>query len=154
MLTGQMWVLKLLAGYPKCIHTQLGVHSHVFYAIIDEPCALCYTDSKFVTLEEQLAIFLYCSVSSLTVGHLGEWFPRSNDTITLWAIFYFNCLFLKFKILIVISRKCWHSLLTTILYKSCDTSKCQEPYPPRDMAESKILALLPRCTGCHWWKSH
>ena len=83
MLTGQMWVLELLAGHPERIHTQLGVHSHVFYAIIDELCALGYTDSKFVTLEEQLAIFLYCSVTSLTVRHLGERFQRSNDTITL-----------------------------------------------------------------------
>ena len=41
------------------------------------------SDSKFVTLEEQLAIFLYCSVTDLTVRHLGEWFQRSNDTITL-----------------------------------------------------------------------
>ena len=83
MLTGQMWVLELLSGQPECIFTQLGVHPHVFYAIIDELCALCYTDSKFVTLEEQLAIFLYCSVTILTVRHLGEQFQRSNDTITL-----------------------------------------------------------------------
>ena len=83
MLTGQMWVLELLAWHPECICTHLGVHSHVFYAIIDELHALGYTDSKFVTLEEQLAIFLYCSVTSLTVRHLGEWLQRSNDTITL-----------------------------------------------------------------------
>ena len=83
MLTGQMWVLELLAGHPGCIHTQLGVHSHVFYTIIDELCTLGYTDSKFVTLEEQLAIFLYCSVTILTVRHLGEQFQKSNDTITL-----------------------------------------------------------------------
>ena len=83
MLTGRMWVLELLAGHPECICTQLGVHSHVFYAIVDKLHALGYTDSKFVTLEEQLAIFLYCSVTSLTVRHLGERFQRSNDTITL-----------------------------------------------------------------------
>ena len=67
MLTGQMWVLELLAGHPECIHTQLEIHSHVFYAIIDELHSLGYTDSKFVTLEEQLAIFLYCSVTGLMV---------------------------------------------------------------------------------------
>ena len=49
MLTGQMWVLELLAGHPEHSRTQLGVHSHVFYAIIDELHALGYTDSKFVT---------------------------------------------------------------------------------------------------------
>ena len=83
MLTGQMWVLELLAGHPECIHTQLEIHSHVFYAIIDELHTLGYTDSKFVTLEEQLVIFLYCSITSLTVRHLGESFQRFHDTITL-----------------------------------------------------------------------
>ena len=72
MLTGQMWVIELLAGHPEHICTDLGVHKHVFYTIIDELCELGHTDSKFVTLEEQLAIFLYCSVTGLTVRHLGE----------------------------------------------------------------------------------
>ena len=83
MLTGQMWVLELLAGHPERIRTELGVHTHVFYALIDELHELGYSDSKFVTLEEQLAIFLYCSVTGLTVRHLGERFQRSNETITL-----------------------------------------------------------------------
>ena len=83
MFTGQMWVLELLAGHPECIHTEPGVHAHVFYALKNELCELGYSDSKFVTLEEQLAIFLYCSVTGLTVRHLGEQFQWSNETITL-----------------------------------------------------------------------
>ena len=55
MLTGQMWVIELLGGHPEHIRTELGVHKHVFYAIIDELRELGHTDSKFVTLEEQLA---------------------------------------------------------------------------------------------------
>ena len=39
-------------------------------ALIDELCSLGYTDSKFVTLEEQLAIFLYCSVTGLQLDTL------------------------------------------------------------------------------------
>ena len=72
MLTGQMWVLELLAGHPECICKVLGVHTHVFYALIDELRELGYSDSTFVTLEEQLAIFLYFSVTGLTIRHLGE----------------------------------------------------------------------------------
>ena len=83
VLTGQMWVIELLAGHPERIRTELGVHKHVFYAIIDELRELGHTDSKFVTLEEQLAIFLYCSVTGLTVRHLGERFQRANDSITM-----------------------------------------------------------------------
>lgn len=82
ILTGEMWVMELLAGHPEHIRTELGVHSHVFYALIDELRDMGCTDSKYVSLEEQLAIFLYCSVTGLTVRHLGERFQRSNDTIT------------------------------------------------------------------------
>lgn len=84
-LTGQMWVLELLAEHPECIRTELGVHRHVFYALINPLREKGHTDSKYVTLEEQLAIFLYCSVTGLTVRHLGERFQRSNDTITRCA---------------------------------------------------------------------
>ena len=81
MFTGQMWILELLAGHPECICTELGVHQHVFYALIEELHELGHTNSKYVTLEEQLIIFLYCLVTGLTVRHLGERFQRSNDTI-------------------------------------------------------------------------
>src|SRR5882762_7344743 len=81
ILTGQMWVMELLMGHPERICTELGVHRHIFYALIDELHEMGYTDSKYVTLEEQLAIFLYCSVTGLTIRHLGERFQRSNETI-------------------------------------------------------------------------
>lgn len=85
MLTGHMWVLELLAGHPERIRTALGCHCDTFLTLIDELRALGHSDSKYVTLEEQLAIFLYCSVTGLTVRHLGERFQRSNDTITRLA---------------------------------------------------------------------
>jgi hypothetical protein len=37
ILTGEGWVLKLLNGHPKWIHTELGVHWHVFCCLV---CAL------------------------------------------------------------------------------------------------------------------
>ena len=82
MFTGQMWILELWAGHPEHICTELGVHQHVFYALIEELCELGCTNSKYVTLEEQLTIFLYCLVTGLTIKDLGERFQRSNDTIT------------------------------------------------------------------------
>ena len=51
MLTGQMWVIKFLAGHPECIHTELGVHKHVFYVIIDELHELGNTDSSLSLLK-------------------------------------------------------------------------------------------------------
>jgi hypothetical protein len=82
ILTGEGWVLELLAGHPKCIQCELGVHQHVFIELIEELREMGYTNSKHVSLEEQLAIFLYACVTGLTIRHLGERFQRSNDTIS------------------------------------------------------------------------
>lgn len=90
ILSGHNWVLELLNGHPERIRTELGVHKHVFLALIAELHALGHADSKFVTLEEQLAIFLYASVTGLSVRHLGERFQRSNETISKYFSYFFN----------------------------------------------------------------
>ena len=82
ILTGEAWVLELLTGHPKQIYCELGVHVHVFKALINELRCMGYTSSRFVSLEEQLAIFLYCCVTGVTVRHAGERFQRSNETIS------------------------------------------------------------------------
>jgi hypothetical protein len=38
-------------------------------------------------LEGQLAIFLYTSITGLSVHHVGERFQHSNDTITKYVIY-------------------------------------------------------------------
>ena len=81
VLTGEGWVMELLAGHPKRIHCELGVSHQVFAALISELHELGHSNSKFVSLEEQLAIFLYTSVTGLTIRHVGERFQRSNETI-------------------------------------------------------------------------
>ena len=35
-LTGEAWVMELLSGHPEHIQTELGVHLHVFVALIAE----------------------------------------------------------------------------------------------------------------------
>lgn len=82
ILTGQGWVMELMAGHPERIRTELGLHRHAFLELIDELRGLGYDKSKFVSLEEQLAIFLYTSVTGLTIRHVGERFQRSNETIS------------------------------------------------------------------------
>ena len=72
ILTGEGWVMELLAGHPQHTCTELGVSHEVFIALIDELCHIGHTDSKFVSLEEQLAIFLYVSVTGLTVSTWGK----------------------------------------------------------------------------------
>jgi len=81
-LSGEAWVIELLTGHPERIHCELGMHAEVFAALISELRDFGYSDSKFISLEEQLAIFLYTSVTGLSIRHVGERFQRSNDTIS------------------------------------------------------------------------
>ena len=82
ILTGEGWVMELLAGHPERIRCELGVHRHVFLELIQELRQLGHDRSKYVSLEEQLAIFLYISVTGLSIRHVGERFQRSNETIS------------------------------------------------------------------------
>jgi hypothetical protein len=85
ILTGEGWVLEILTGHPRCIHTELGVSHAVFEKLISTLRSMGLHSSHRVSLEEQLSIFLYASVTSLSVRHLGEWFQQSNDTISWWV---------------------------------------------------------------------
>jgi hypothetical protein len=81
-LTGHAWVIELLTGHPDRIRTELGVHLHVFEALVDALRRLGCSDSRGVGLEEQLAIFLYMTVTGLTIRHVGERFQHANATIS------------------------------------------------------------------------
>ena len=82
VLTGEGWVMELLAGHPERIHCELGMHRHVFLELRTRLHSIGYGNSRHVSLEEQLAIFLYTCVTGLSVQHVGEWFQRSNSTIS------------------------------------------------------------------------
>jgi hypothetical protein len=82
ILSGEAWVQELLYGHPECIRTELGMHEPIFRKLVLILHQLGHHDSKFVTLEEQLAIFLYMCVTGLTIRHVGERFQRSNETIS------------------------------------------------------------------------
>lgn len=85
ILSGQAWVQELLHGHPRRIRTELGVREHVFRQLIFTLYHLGHRDSKYVTLEEQLAIFLYTCVTGLTSQHVGERFQRSGETISRYC---------------------------------------------------------------------
>ena len=67
ILSGYAWVQELLHGHPERIRTELGVHKEVFHALIRELQSMGHGDTRYVTLEEQLAIFLYTSVTGLSI---------------------------------------------------------------------------------------
>ena len=74
ILSGQGWVNKLLKGHPAHIHCELGVSWEVFLEMIMMLHNFGYGSSKYVQINEQLAIFLYMSVTGLTIHHTGECF--------------------------------------------------------------------------------
>jgi hypothetical protein len=82
ILSGYAWVQELLHGHPERIRTELGVHKEVFLALVEELRSMGHGDTRNVTLQEQLAIFLYMSVTGLSVRHTGERFQRANGTIS------------------------------------------------------------------------
>ena len=84
ILTGQGWVEELLSGHPERIRCELGVCRHTFLALIGVLQELSYSHSKHVTPGEQLTIFLYMSVTGLTIQHVGEHFQQSNKTISCY----------------------------------------------------------------------
>ena len=72
IMSGYAWLQELLHGHPECIHTELGVHKEVFHALIILLWSMGCSDTRYVTLKEQLAIFLYISVTGLSICHVGE----------------------------------------------------------------------------------
>ena len=81
-LLGEGWLLELLTGHPECIRNELGMYAETFNHLISHLRAYGHVDLRFVSLEEQVAIFLYTCVTGLTITHVGERFQRSNDTIS------------------------------------------------------------------------
>src|ERR1700678_2098992 len=82
ILSGYAWLQELLHGHPERIRTELGVHKEIFLALVAELQSMGHGNSRYVTLDEQLAIFLYMSVTGLSIRHVGERFQRANGTIS------------------------------------------------------------------------
>jgi hypothetical protein len=81
-LSGEAWVIELILGHPKRIQCELGVTVHTFKALIQELELHGCKNSRNVSLEEQLAIFLYTCITGLSVRHVGERFQWSNETVS------------------------------------------------------------------------
>lgn len=128
ILTGEAWVLELLSGHPDRIRCELGVSHDVFDKLICELRKMGHKNSKYVSLEEQLAIFLYCSVTGLTIRHVGERFQRSNETISRYATFLFILQWSISYCWQLFSDHAFHFLHTTFLYNICAPADCKRSH--------------------------
>jgi hypothetical protein len=81
-LSGHAWVQELINGHPERIKCELGMKLHVFQALIEALHAVGLQDTRNISLEEHLAIFLHTSVTGLSIRHVGERFQHANATIS------------------------------------------------------------------------
>ena len=81
-LSGHAWVQELINGHPDRIRNELGMRLHVFLAFVAELRVHGLQDTRYITVEEQVAIFLYMCVTGLKIRHVGERFQHANDTIS------------------------------------------------------------------------
>jgi hypothetical protein len=60
----------------------MGMNKHIFKKLLQELIQVGLHDMRYVTSEEQLAIFLYLAVMGLAQCHMEERFQRSPDTLS------------------------------------------------------------------------
>ena len=84
-LSDHAWVQELIHGHPDCIYNGLGMRLHVFLAFTAELRTCGLKDTRYTTVEEQAAIFLYMCVTGLKIRHVGERFQRANATISKYV---------------------------------------------------------------------
>ena len=85
-LTGLAWVKELLAGHPRRFYNMMGMAKHVFWRLLRE--LQIYGglhDPRYVTSEEQLAIFLQVCRTGATQWDMQELFQCSPNTISVFV---------------------------------------------------------------------
>ena len=73
-LSGAGWVEELLTGHPQHIQNELGVSQGMFIILIKALQLAGLQSSCHMSMEEQLAIFLYTAVTGMSCIHVGEHF--------------------------------------------------------------------------------
>jgi hypothetical protein len=80
--TGHMWIKELLSGHRDRMRRNLGMNKHVFRKLANAlKTKTGLNDSKHVTLDEALGLFMHMLVTNNTTEQEHEWFQRSPDTI-------------------------------------------------------------------------
>ena len=83
ILTGEGWVLELLHGHPNRIKTELGVYKEVFEALVAEISNIgAHSPDEQISVQVQVAIFLYIAVTGITIRHAAERFQHTTATIS------------------------------------------------------------------------
>jgi hypothetical protein len=83
VLSGQGWFNELSAGHDGRFYNEFGMHKHVFRSLLSALRRDANLhDTRHVSSEEQLAVFLHYAHRGLSNRALQERFQRSPDTIS------------------------------------------------------------------------
>jgi hypothetical protein len=83
ILTGHAWVRELLSGHPRRFHNMMGLSKPVFRRLLHELGGYAgLVHSRYISSEEQLAIFLRMCHTGGTNRDMQERFQHSADTIS------------------------------------------------------------------------
>ena len=87
-LTGQGWMEELREREGR-FYNEMGMHKHVFLRLLKAlERVVGFGDTKNITAEEQLGIFLHYARRSLSNRALQERFQRSGDTISMYVLLF------------------------------------------------------------------
>ena len=154
VLSGHAWVLELRSGHPDRIRCELGVSDHVFGLLLSNLSSIGYKDSRHVTLEEQLAIFLYTCVTGLSTRHVGERFQRANSTIAKCILKAVLCRLSHHLSWQILQDHAHCALFSPILRFTCPTAKDNRCYSLGDSRQSQAISLLQGCSWRDRWDAH
>jgi hypothetical protein len=84
ILTGEKWLIELIQTDNRHrFHEQLGLYKETFFLLVKElEDTGQLKHSKYLSTEEQVAIFLYTVVTNLPNRKVAERFQRSGETIS------------------------------------------------------------------------
>lgn len=83
MLTGFAWVLEQLGGNSRRMRNNLGISPAVFLRLaVALRTHASLTDSKYITAEVQLAMFLYTCRKAAATREVEERFQHSTATVS------------------------------------------------------------------------
>jgi hypothetical protein len=108
-LSGEAWVQELLHGHPGRFHDNLGMSKYVFRKLVQELQVYAgLHDSRYITKEEQIAIFLHLCRTGAVTRDIQERFQHSADTIS-------KCVFWEYNLHFYTYKHCHHRVFSRIL---------------------------------------
>ena len=152
-LSGQAWLQELLGGHPVCFHDSIRMSKHVFRKLVHKLQMYAgLEDSKHITKEEQLAIFLHlCRTGTVThdVREHFQWGPETISKCVLVVLVYFLLFSEQFwsEYSVAFWRWWFPSNFTTVMSNSLQTT--QHLLKSATIRNYTLFSWLLWC--CQWY---